>query len=82
MADAYGGYNGVVAGNEHHARRVLGPPAPEVIDAEKTAPEIAREAVEMVRSLYAVEKQARDPPAWRGFALRHDAVGPGCGRTA
>lgn len=30
-----------------------------IIDAEKTAPEIAREAIEMVRAPYAVEKQAR-----------------------
>jgi transposase len=59
LADAYGGYNGVVAGNEitragcwAHLRR-------RVIEAEKTAPEIAREAVEIVRALYAVEKKAR-----------------------
>jgi transposase len=44
LADAYGGYNGVVAGNAitragcwSHARRKF-------IEAEKTAPEIAREA--------------------------------------
>jgi transposase len=58
LADAYGGYNGVVAGNEitragcwSHARR-------KIVEAEKAAPEIAREAIEMVRALYAVEKQA------------------------
>src|SRR6201995_3340568 len=57
LADAYGGYNGVVAGNgitragcwAHWRRRV--------IEAEKSAPEIAREAVAMVRALYAVEKK-------------------------
>jgi transposase len=60
LADAYGGYNGVVAGNEitragcwSHARR-------KIIEAEKTAPEIAREAVDIVRVLYAVEREARD----------------------
>jgi transposase len=59
LADAYGGYNGVVAGNEitragcwSHVRR-------KIIEAEKAAPEIARELIEMVRALYAVEKQAR-----------------------
>ena len=31
-----------------------------VIEAEKAAPEIAREAIELVRALYAVEKQAKD----------------------
>lgn len=51
LADGYGGYNGVVAGNEitragcwSHARR-------KIVEAEKAAPEIAREAIEMVRSL-------------------------------
>ena len=63
LADAYGGYNGVVAGNEitragcwAHLRRKM-------IEAEKTAPEIAREAIEMMRALYAVEKQARELPS-------------------
>jgi transposase len=58
LADAYGGYNGVVAGNEikragcwSHTRR-------KIIEAEKAAPEIAQQAIEMVRALYAVEKQA------------------------
>jgi hypothetical protein len=60
LADAYGGYNGVVAGNQitragcwAHWRR-------KVIEAEKAAPEIARRAIEMVRALYAIEKQAAD----------------------
>jgi len=60
LADAYGGYNGVVAGNQitragcwAHARRKF-------VEAEKAAPEIAREAVALVRALYAVEKQAKD----------------------
>ena len=50
LADAYGGYNGVVAGNDitragcwAHLRRKF-------IEAEKAAPEIAREAIEMVRA--------------------------------
>jgi hypothetical protein len=58
LADAYGGYNGVVAGNGiiragcwAHLRR-------KIIEAEKTAPEIAHQAIEMVRALYAVEKHA------------------------
>jgi len=60
LADAYAGYNGVVAGNDitragcwAHARR-------HIIDAEKSAPEMAREAVERVRLLYEVERQAKD----------------------
>ena len=60
LADAYGGYNGVVAGNAisragcwSHARRKF-------VEAEKTAPEIAREAVALLGKLFAVEKQAKD----------------------
>ncbi len=58
VADAYGGYDGVVAGNairrggcHAHARRKF-------VDAEKTAPEIAREAVEFYRALYRIERDA------------------------
>jgi transposase len=58
LADAYGGYNGVVAGNEitragcwAHARR-------KIVEAEKVAPQMAREIIERVGALYAVEKQA------------------------
>jgi len=58
LADAYGGYNGVVAGNGilragcwAHLRR-------KIIEAEEVAPEIAREAVARIGALYAVEKQA------------------------
>jgi transposase len=60
LADGYDGYNGVVAGNGitrsgcwSHARR-------KYVEAEKTAPEIAREAVALISALYAVEKQAKD----------------------
>jgi hypothetical protein len=70
LADAYGGYNGVVAGNGiiragcwAHLRR-------KIIEAEKTAPEIARQAVEMVRALYAVEKQATALPAEKKLEMR------------
>jgi transposase/uncharacterized membrane protein len=60
LADAYGGYNGVVAGNAitragcwSHARRKF-------VEAEKSAPEIAREAVTLLNALFAVERQAKD----------------------
>jgi transposase len=60
LADAYGGYNGVVAGNQmtragcwSHSRRRF-------IDAEKVAPEIAREAVDLIDALFRVERQAKD----------------------
>jgi len=70
LADAYGGYNGVVAGNQitragcwAHARRKF-------VDAEKAAPEIAREAVALLRTLYAVEKQAKEVSAEERLQLR------------
>jgi transposase len=60
LADAYGGYNGVVAGNAitragcwSHARRKF-------VEAEKSAPEIAREDVTLMDALFAVERQAND----------------------
>jgi transposase len=59
VADAYGGYDGVVAGNGitragcwSHARRKF-------VDAEKTAPEIACEATAWMGKLFAIESRAR-----------------------
>jgi transposase len=76
LADGYGGYNGVVAGNEitragcwAHMRR-------KVIEAEKSAPEIAREAIDLVRELYAVEKQARNLSASARLELRQEESAP------
>ena len=70
LADAYGGYNGVVAGNAitragcwSHARRKF-------VEAEKTAPEIAREAVDLIGRVFAVEKQAKDMSVDERLALR------------
>jgi len=60
LADAYGGYNGVVAGNGltragcwAHARRKF-------VEAESTAPEIARQVLALLRALFAVEQQAKE----------------------
>ena len=82
LADAYGGYNGVVAGNQImragcwvHARRKF-------IEAEKVAPEIAREAVEWVRALYAVEKQANDVSVAERLQLRQSKSAPSWPSTA
>ncbi len=76
LADAYAGYNGVVAGNEivragcwAHARR-------KVIEAEKAAPEIAREAVALVRALYDVERQAKEVSAAERLTLRQTRSAP------
>src|SRR5215469_8793194 len=76
LADAYGGYNGVVAGNAitragcwAHLRRRF-------IDAEKVACEIAREAIEMVRLLYAVENQAKDASIEERLARRQQQSVP------
>jgi transposase len=59
LADAYGGYNGVVTGNGitragcwSHARRKF-------VDAEKSSPEVAREAVALLNALFSVERQAK-----------------------
>ena len=66
----------MVAGNEitragcwAHLRRKF-------LDAGKSLPEIAREAIEMIRVLYAVEKQARDVSAEERLALRQAQSAP------
>ncbi|HET8636542.1 MAG TPA: IS66 family transposase [Acidobacteriaceae bacterium] len=76
LADAYGGYNGVVAGNGivragcwAHLRR-------KIIEAEKAAPEIAREAVELIRALYAIEKQASGLSPEQRLQLRQTHSAP------
>jgi len=60
LADAYGGYDGIVVSNDiiragcwAHARR-------KVVDAEKTHPTIAQQAVTLIGRLYAIEQQARE----------------------
>ena len=70
LADAYGGYNGVVAGNAitragcwSHARRKF-------VDAEKSAAEIAREAVALMDALFTVERQAKDVSLAERLVLR------------
>jgi hypothetical protein len=47
-----------------------------VIDAEKAAPEIAREAVERVRALYAVERQSKDASGEERLKLRRQQSAP------
>ncbi|MBZ5525924.1 MAG: IS66 family transposase [Acidobacteriia bacterium] len=76
LADAYGGYNGVVGGNQitragcwSHARRKF-------VDAEKVAPEIARAVVELLRPLYAMEKQAKDVSVAERLELRQAQSAP------
>jgi len=76
LADGYGGYNGVVAGNGivragcwAHLRRKF-------VDAEKAAPEIAREAIALVRALYAVEKQGRNVSVEARLELRREESAP------
>lgn len=60
LADAYGGYDGIVVGNAitragcwAHARRKF-------VDAERVHPQIAAEAVGLIRQLYAIEGRAGD----------------------
>jgi transposase len=76
LADGYGGYDGVVAGNAitragcwSHSRRKF-------IDAEKVSPEIAREAVELIGALFRVERQAKDFSVEQRLALRQAKSAP------
>jgi transposase len=70
VADAYGGYDGVVVGNDitragcwAHARRKF-------VDAEKTHPAIAAEAVGMIKRLYDVENHGKGLGNRQRLALR------------
>ena len=76
VADGYAGYNGVVVGNAitragcwAHARR-------KIVEAEKSAPEIAKQAVERVRSLYAIERQGKDASVEERLKLRQQQSAP------
>jgi transposase len=76
VADAYGGYDGVVVGNDitragcwAHARRKF-------VDAEKTHPAIAAEAVGIIRQLYAIEEQAKDKTIKDRLCLRQSQSQP------
>jgi len=76
LADAYGGYNGVVAGNAITRAGCWAHLKRKVIDAEKAAPEIAREAVERVRALYAIERQGKDVSVDERLRLRQQQSVP------
>jgi transposase len=78
LADAYGGYDGIVVGNGEggiiragcwaHARRKF-------VDAEVTHPAIAEQAVEMIGTLYAVEDRAKGfGPAARAELRRAESA--------
>src|SRR5271170_7451953 len=72
LADAYGGYDGVVVGNDiirggcwAHCRR-------KYVDAEKAHPQIAAAVVAIIKRLYAVEEQGKSLDAVARLALRQE----------
>lgn len=76
VADAYGGYDGVVVGNDitragcwAHARRKF-------VDAEKTQPAIAAAAVGIIRQLYAIEEHAKGKTDEDRLCLRRSQSQP------
>jgi transposase len=76
LADGYAGYNGVVVGNAITRAGCWAHMKRKIIDAEKSAPEIAREAVERVRALYAVERQGKDASVEKRLQLRREHSAP------
>jgi len=76
LADGYAGYNGVVVGNAITRAGCWAHMKRKIIDAEKSAPEIAREAVEQVRALYAVERQSKNVSIAERLRLRRDQSVP------
>lgn len=80
LADGYGGYDGVVVGNDltragcwAHTRRKF-------IDAEKAAPQITRQAVDLIGKLYDVEHRAKEMNATDRLALRQAESRPSLDR--
>jgi transposase len=76
LADAFGGYDGVVVSNQMrragchaHARRRF-------VDAEPAAPAIAAEALRLYRQLYGVEARARGITPAARLALRRGESAP------
>ncbi len=76
LADAYGGYDGVVVGNDitragcwAHARRKF-------VDAEKSHPQIAAEAVAWIKRLYAVEERGKALDVAARLVLRQQESTP------
>jgi hypothetical protein len=70
LADAYGGYDGVVVGNDitragcwAHARRKF-------VDAEKSHPSIAAQAAGIIKRLYAIEQRGKTLAASPRLTLR------------
>lgn len=76
LADGYAGYNGVVVGNAITRAGCWAHMKRKIIDAEKSAPEIAKEAVERVRALYAVERQGKDASIAERLKLRREQSAP------
>ena len=75
QADAFGGYDGIYAGGRvievgcnAHARRKF-------VEAEKTSPALAHEAVARIRQLYAVEDEAKHLDALLRAARRRERGG-------
>ena len=75
QADAFSGYDGVYARGVTevacwaHARRKF-------VEAQKTEPALAAEAIARVRALYEVERRARELPVAERLALRQAASAP------
>jgi transposase len=76
LADGYTGYNGVVVGNAITRAGCWAHMKRKIIDAERSAPEIAREAVQRVRALYAVERQGKDASIAERLKLRREQSAP------
>jgi len=76
LADAYGGYDGVVVGNRitragcwAHARRKF-------VDAEASHPAIAADAVKIIGAVYAIEDRGKGPSLAERGELRHAESAP------
>ena len=82
LADGYAGYDGVVAGNGIVRAGCWAHLRHKIIEAEKAAPDIAREATALVRALYVVEREGERSFRRRAAPAAPGAVCAGAGRAA
>jgi transposase len=76
LADAYGGYDGVVVGNAINRAGCWAHTRRKFVDAEKTHPAIAAEAVGIIKRLYAVEDHGKGLDVGGRLALRQRESAP------
>lgn len=76
LADAYGGYDGIVVNNELVRAGCWAHTTRKFVDAQKSHPAIAKEAVDLIGTLYAIESKAKEKSDQDRLCLRQEQSQP------